>query len=187
VRQDDRGDSWVTFGDGVRGARLPSGAGNVVASYRFGAGAASPPAGSVNQLARPVPGLASVGAALAPGGGADAEPAESLRELAPRSALLLGARSDRDMGAARRPGPRHPRRLGLGRRASGRWSRCDPRRAGVRAAVEARLRAPSPTRRSRSPTRRRSRRRWRSTRVDPRQVATAVLATVCGMLVTTAG
>ncbi|MCE9579881.1 MAG: hypothetical protein K8W52_42580, partial [Deltaproteobacteria bacterium] len=90
VRQDDRGDSWVTFGDGVRGARLPSGAGNVVASYRFGAGAASPPAGSVSQLARPVPGLAAVGAALAAGGGADAEPAESLRELAPRSALLLG-------------------------------------------------------------------------------------------------
>ncbi|MBK7077027.1 MAG: hypothetical protein IPH44_32530 [Myxococcales bacterium] len=106
VRQDDRGDSWVTFGDGVRGARLPSGAGNVVASYRFGAGAASPPAGSVNQLARPVPGLASVGAALAPGGGADAEPAESLRELAPRSALLLGrAISIEDMEVAARLAP----------------------------------------------------------------------------------
>jgi predicted phage baseplate assembly protein len=103
VRQDDRGDSWVTFGDGVRGARLPTGGGNVVASYRFGAGAASPPAGSVTQLARPVPGLSAVGAALAAGGGADAEPAESLRELAPRSALLLGrAISIDDMEVAAR-------------------------------------------------------------------------------------
>ncbi len=46
VRQDDAGDSTVTFGDGVRGARLPSGA-SVVGRYRFGAGAASPPAGGL--------------------------------------------------------------------------------------------------------------------------------------------
>lgn len=144
VRQDDRGDSWVTFGDGVRGARLPSGAGNVVAAYRFGAGAASPPAGSVTQLARPVPGLASVGAALAAGGGADAEPAESLRELAPRSALLLGrAISIDDMEVAARLAP------GVSAaRADWAWDGVRQRPvvkvwilggAGVRAAVEARL------------------------------------------------
>ena len=89
VRQDDDGASAITFGDGGRGARLPSGAA-VVASYRFGAGAKAPPAGSIAQIARPVPGLDAVAAALAAGGGADAEDAGSLRELAPRSAMLLG-------------------------------------------------------------------------------------------------
>jgi len=104
VRQDDDGASAVTFGDGVRGSRLPSGAA-VVASYRFGAGAKAPPAGSIAQLARPVPGLDAVAAALAAGGGADAEDAGSLRELAPRSALLLGrAISIADLEVAARLG-----------------------------------------------------------------------------------
>lgn len=90
VRQDDAGGSHVIFGDGKRGARLTSGSGNVIASYRFGAGAASPPAGSITQLARPVPGVKRVVGPLAAIGGADAEPASSLATLAPRSALLLG-------------------------------------------------------------------------------------------------
>src|SRR5207253_593631 len=59
VRQRDDGASVVTFGDGERGARLPSGVGNVVATYRFGAGEAAPPAFSIKQLARPVPGRRS--------------------------------------------------------------------------------------------------------------------------------
>lgn len=90
VRQDDEGKSTVTFGDGVRGARLPTGSGNVVASYRFGAGAASPPAGSITQIVKPVVGLARVVSPVGSGGGADAEDADSIRTLAPRSALLLG-------------------------------------------------------------------------------------------------
>ena len=90
VRQDDEGASIVTFGDGVRGARLPSGVDNVVATYRFGAGAACPPAGSITQMVEPVPGLAQVLSPVAAGGGADAESAASIRTLAPRSALLLG-------------------------------------------------------------------------------------------------
>jgi predicted phage baseplate assembly protein len=101
VRQNDDGESTITFGDGIRGSRLPSGSGNVVASYRFGAGAAAPPAGSLTQLAKPVPGIKSVVAPLPAGGGADAEPARSLATLAPRSALLLGrAISIDDMEAA---------------------------------------------------------------------------------------
>lgn len=101
IRQDDDAVSWVTFGDGIRGARLPTGTENVVASYRHGAGAAAPPAGSISQLAKPVPGLKSIVAPLAAGGGADAEPAASLARLAPRSALLLGrAISIEDMEAA---------------------------------------------------------------------------------------
>ena len=39
VREDANGDSWVQFGDGKTGARLPSGLNNVVAQYRTGIGA----------------------------------------------------------------------------------------------------------------------------------------------------
>jgi uncharacterized phage protein gp47/JayE len=100
VRQNNDGESVVTFGDGVRGARLPTGRDNVTASYRFGAGVASPPAQSITQLARPVKGLRSVRNPVAAAGGADAETSDSLRTYAPRSALLLGrAVSIQDMEA----------------------------------------------------------------------------------------
>ena len=39
VREDAAGDSWVQFGDGKTGARLPSGVKNVKAKYRTGTGA----------------------------------------------------------------------------------------------------------------------------------------------------
>jgi hypothetical protein len=39
VREDANGDSWVQFGDGKTGARLPSGLNNVAAQYRTGIGA----------------------------------------------------------------------------------------------------------------------------------------------------
>lgn len=101
VRQDDDGESWVSFGDGLRGSRLTTGAGNVVAYYRFGAGAASPPAGSIQQLAKAVKAISSIRNPVAAGGGSDAESADSLQTSAPRSALLLGrAISLDDMEAA---------------------------------------------------------------------------------------
>jgi hypothetical protein len=90
VRQNDEGESLVTFGDGIRGERLPSGVNNIMANYRFGAEAACPPAGSVNQISKPVKGLQSVKNILAAFGGADAEPAEEMRKYAPKSALTLG-------------------------------------------------------------------------------------------------
>lgn len=86
VRQDDNGESSVIFGGG---ARLPTGA-VVLATYRYGAGAASPPTGSVHQLAKPIPRLKSVRNPIAAFGGADAESSEQLAKWAPRSALLLG-------------------------------------------------------------------------------------------------
>lgn len=86
VRHDDAGDAHLTFGGC---ARLPSGAA-VVADYRFGAGAAAPPAGSIKQIARPVAGLRAVRNVLPAFGGADAESAAELATYAPRSALLLG-------------------------------------------------------------------------------------------------
>lgn len=89
VRQDDEGESWVCFGDGVRGQRLPSGA-EVIANYRFGAEGAMPPTGVINQIAKPAKGLQSVKNPLPAFGGADAESIDNLKTYAPRSALLLG-------------------------------------------------------------------------------------------------
>jgi hypothetical protein len=89
VRQNDKDESVVTFGDGILGRRLNTGAA-VVAYYRHGGGAAMPPAGSISQVAKPVKGLKSVRSPVVPYGGADAEPASSLKKYAPRSALLLG-------------------------------------------------------------------------------------------------
>ena len=101
VRQNDAGDSFVTFGDGIRGSRLTTGAGNVVAYYRFGAGKASPPSGSISQMGKPVKGISSIRNPVAAHGGDDAEPGGRLRIYAPRSALLLGrAISLADMEAA---------------------------------------------------------------------------------------
>lgn len=90
IRQNDDGDSLATFGDGTRGRRLPTGANNVVAYYRYGAGQASPPAGSINQIETPVPGLSSIRNPIPAAGGADAEGPEQLRTHAPKSALILG-------------------------------------------------------------------------------------------------
>ena len=90
VRQNDEGESVITFGDGIRGQRLPSGVDNIICNYRFGAEGAVPPAGSINQISKPVKGLQSVKNVLAAYGGADAEDAENLRTYAPKSALILG-------------------------------------------------------------------------------------------------
>ena len=90
VRQDEDGESYITFGDGVRGQRLPSGTDNVLASYRFGAGAASPPPASITQIVSPVEGLQSIAQPMNAFGGDDAESAEEIREHAPNSVLILG-------------------------------------------------------------------------------------------------
>ncbi|HEX7177281.1 MAG TPA: hypothetical protein VF240_18635 [Pyrinomonadaceae bacterium] len=90
VRHDDELNTYVTFGDGRRGARLPSGVQNVVADYRFGAGAASPPAGSINQLAGAAKGLRAVRGPVAATPGKDPDQPEHLRTNAPRTALLFG-------------------------------------------------------------------------------------------------
>jgi hypothetical protein len=109
VRQNDEGDSLVTFGDGIRGERVPTGANNIVANYRFGAEAACPPAGSVNQISKPVTDLQGVNNMLAAFGGDDAELADDLRTYAPKSALILGrvvSLNDMEALAAQFPGVR---------------------------------------------------------------------------------
>lgn len=100
TRQNDDDETLVIFGDGVRGRRLPSGGNNVVATYRYGAGAAAPPAGSITQIAKPVKGLTGVRQPVAAFGGADREDEEALQTYAPASALVLGrAVSIHDMEA----------------------------------------------------------------------------------------
>src|SRR4029453_12594529 len=42
VREDAAGDSWVQFGNGKTGARLPSGRQNVMVRFRVGTGARGP-------------------------------------------------------------------------------------------------------------------------------------------------
>ena len=89
TREDEAGKTVVSFGDGVNGARLPTGVNNVVASYRVGSGAAAPPAGKLTVLAQPFPGLKGVRNPVAAAGGADPDPADQIRRYAPRSVLTF--------------------------------------------------------------------------------------------------
>ncbi len=64
VRRDPSQNTTVLFGDGVHGARLPTGIGNVTATYRFGnaagQGAAPPGATTLATIVTPQPGLSSI-------------------------------------------------------------------------------------------------------------------------------
>lgn len=90
VAMDADGTATIGFGDGATGSRLPSGVANVVAGYRFGAGAAKPPPGAIKQAATAIKDLTRVWSPLAPFGGADAESADAIRTTAPAAMLSLG-------------------------------------------------------------------------------------------------
>ena len=89
-RQDNRNKTHVMFGDGINGARLPTGVNNVVATYRIGSGAAMPPAGKLTVIAKSYPGLSSVLNPVAVIGGADADQPQQIVHDAPRSVLTFG-------------------------------------------------------------------------------------------------
>jgi hypothetical protein len=91
VREDAKGESWVQFGDGKTGARLPSGVRNVVAKYRTGTGAHGAlkeettvqPGGKLNRLNKiRLPGIVT--------GGSDPETGDNAREAAPGKIQGLG-------------------------------------------------------------------------------------------------
>jgi len=106
-RSSDQTVTTVTFGDGVNGARLPSGSGNVLATYRYGSGAASPPAGHLTTINQPQPNLASIQNPVAVSGGADPQTRDAVRTDAPRSVSTLGraiSATDYELIAARAPG-----------------------------------------------------------------------------------
>ncbi|HEX5871785.1 MAG TPA: putative baseplate assembly protein [Longimicrobium sp.] len=90
VQIDHEGKTHVTFGDGVRGARLPTGNENVRAVYRTGIGApGNVDAGQISLLATRPQGLKGVVNPLASSGGGDPDTAEQIRRNAPLGLLAL--------------------------------------------------------------------------------------------------
>ncbi|MCG8421420.1 MAG: baseplate J/gp47 family protein [Proteobacteria bacterium] len=83
VRIRDDGTTSIVFGDGVNGARLPSGLDNVVATYRVGRGAAGNlAAGRLTLLPDQPPGVASAVNPVAARGGRDPDTIEQARNRA---------------------------------------------------------------------------------------------------------
>jgi hypothetical protein len=96
LHEDDSGKTHATFGDGLNGAQLPTGTNNVVATYRYGAGAAAPAAETLTVIQSPQPGLKALRNPLQPTGGADADDPARLKTLAPRSMLAFGRAVSKD-------------------------------------------------------------------------------------------
>jgi hypothetical protein len=90
VRIDDDGKAAVIFGDGLKGARLPTGTNNVTAVYRSGIGLdGQVDAGSLSLLQSKPFGIRSVVNPLAAGGAADPEKMEDARSNAPLTVRTL--------------------------------------------------------------------------------------------------
>ena len=91
VRTQDDGTTVLQFGDGQTGAPVPTGRGNVAATYRVGAGVAGRVRASTltTALDRP-PGLKDVANPLAARGGADPETIDYARENAPTTVRTFG-------------------------------------------------------------------------------------------------
>jgi phage-related baseplate assembly protein len=107
TRSPDQSVTTVTFGDGVNGARLPSGTENVTANYRYGSGKSSPPAGRLNTISEPQVNLASIQNPVAVSGGADPEAPDDVRASAPVAAATFGraiSATDYEYIAAHAPG-----------------------------------------------------------------------------------
>ena len=91
VREDAAGDSYVQFGDGETGARLPSGQKNVIAKFRSGSGAYGAIRPNANPSAgRRIDGLDKILLPALVTGGSSPEPADSARVAAPGQVQSLG-------------------------------------------------------------------------------------------------
>jgi hypothetical protein len=91
LRSDEHGKAYVQFGDGDRGARLPTGSNNVRAKYRKGIGAAGnvKPGALAQLLDRPL-GVKGVSNPLAASGGVDPESEDAARTSIPLGVRTLG-------------------------------------------------------------------------------------------------
>ena len=88
---DSRGVGRVTFGDGAHGARLPTGADNIVATYRIGAGPnGNVPAATLTVPPAEVAGISAVTNPVAASGGVGAAPRHQLRRRIQDSTRELG-------------------------------------------------------------------------------------------------
>ncbi len=84
VREDAENNSWVQFGNGVTGARLPSGVKNVVAKYRTGTGAfGALKADTKVQAGGKLDRLDKIQMPAVASGGSQPEDGENAREAAP--------------------------------------------------------------------------------------------------------
>jgi hypothetical protein len=91
VREDTDGKSFVQFGDGKTGARLPSGKGNVTATYRTGIGAIGAPAPDAKpKAAGRLPDLKAIVMPEPATGGAPPETEDNARAAAPGRMQSLG-------------------------------------------------------------------------------------------------
>lgn len=91
IHHDADGATTIVFGDGHHGARLPSGAENVIASYRYGLGPAGEVAADSLVLLQTRPlGVQTVTNPLAATGGARPETATEARATAPNRVLTIG-------------------------------------------------------------------------------------------------
>lgn len=91
VREDEAGISYVQFGDGKTGARLPSGKNNITGAYRTGIGATG--VLKEGEKAKATGKLKELDKAFLPGevvGGDDAESGDNAREAAPGKMQSLG-------------------------------------------------------------------------------------------------
>jgi hypothetical protein len=91
TRRDEKEVMTIQFGDGVTGARLTSGRGNVTATYRHGVGVAGNlNAGAIkNPLDRPT-GLRAAFNPLPSSAGTDPEPLDAARDNAPNTVRTFG-------------------------------------------------------------------------------------------------
>ena len=90
TRIDDDGATVVQFGDGIHGARLPTGQENVRATYRKGVGAAgNVPAGRLTTLLTRPLGLKAAQNPVPAVGGDDPEPRDAARDNAPLQVRTL--------------------------------------------------------------------------------------------------
>ncbi|MFP5285359.1 MAG: hypothetical protein ACLGI9_06450, partial [Thermoanaerobaculia bacterium] len=90
VRLTEDGYLAFTFGDGLRGRRLPTGTNNVRVSFRVGTGlAGNLPPGSLTKPARPNARVDAAAQPLDATGGNDREDVASLKAQAPKSVLTL--------------------------------------------------------------------------------------------------
>jgi hypothetical protein len=97
VRIDDDGKPTILFGDGVKGARLPTGINNVVVTYRSGIGLAGEVAAeSLTTLQSKPLGLRSVTNPLPANGAGDPEKMENARAHAPLTVRTLERIVSRD-------------------------------------------------------------------------------------------
>lgn len=91
VRRAPTGAETLVFGDGTEGARLPTGRGNVAATYRVGGGREGEvDSGAITALLGSIRGVKKVKGAGATEGGADQDSESDLRRLAPTRARAFG-------------------------------------------------------------------------------------------------